>query len=184
MSIRLESGGHTFSPTTLPTVADGSVEVVLSTYKTALSPVDLFESAEPEVALAAVGIAPTANERVVCSDAVDGIVAVMAINEEALVALQDKYGERLRFVSPLQEEAMEQGVALRLDADVLYARVYDDGLRFAEAIEVRTEADILYYLESIHRVYNIYNMHARAMGRGDKLKALCGRCFKNLEIVK
>lgn len=184
VSIRLESGGHTFSLAACPEV-EGAVEVVVSTYKTTLVPAELFVEGDGHHALTAVGCAPAVNERVVASDVHDGIVAVMAISTVCYDALTARYGERLRFTSPLMEAAdMKQGVALHLDSDVLYVRVYDDGLHFAEAIAVSSDGDVAYYLESISRVYDIYNMYARATGDTARIKRVAGRCFKNLDIEK
>lgn len=185
VSIRLKSGGHTFSPATLPAVKEGGVEVVISTTNTALVPETLFEPADPAVVLAAVGMTPAANERVVYSKAVDGIIAVMTIDASALEAIEVQYGDRVNFLSPLQLGTRpERGTLLELDDDVLYVRVYDDAMLFAEAMAVDTDADILYYLESINRVYNIYNMYARATGDTKRLKSLVKSLFRNLEIVK
>lgn len=181
VSIRLASGGHSFSPAALCVEGDGIVEVVISTPKTTLVPAELFVAEDPCSHLAAVGIAPVSNEQVVHSGVVDGIVAVMAINGECVELLRTNYGSRLSFVSPLLEDAApEHGALIRLDTDVLYVRIYDGGLRFAEAMEVTADADLQYYLESIQRVYDIYNMYARAMGDTERLKRIAGRCFKNL----
>lgn len=184
VSIRLTTDGHTFSPADAA-VASGAVEVVVSTAKSVLVPAELFDESDAAAALAAVGYAPTANERVVCSAATDGAVAVMAVDAACYDALVERYGASLSFSSPLVEHVdMAQAVVMHLDKGVLFVRVYDGGMLFADAMEVKSDGDILYYLESIHRVYNIYNMYARATGDAERLKRLCGRSFRNLEIDK
>lgn len=181
VSIRLASGGHSFSPAALRVEGDGVVEVVISTPKSTLVPAELFVAEDHCSHLTAVGIAPASNEQVVHSAEVDGIVAVMAVNGECVELLRRNYGSRLSFVSPLLEDAApERGALIRLDADVLYVRIYDGGLRFAEAMEIAADADVQYYLENIQRVYDIYNMYARATGDTERLKRIAGRCFKNL----
>lgn len=183
VSIRLESGGHTFSPESLVTTS-GAVEVVVSTHKTTLVPAELFVEAEAASALVAVGCAPAHDERVVCSDAKDGIVAVMAVSAACYDTLMKCYGDRLHFTTPLFESwDMERGIFLYLSAEVLYVRIHDGVLRFAEAMEIASDGDVCYYLESINRVYDIYNMYARALGDTVRLKRILGRLFKNLEIV-
>ncbi|MBQ3248158.1 MAG: DUF3822 family protein [Alistipes sp.] len=183
VSIRLESDGHTFSPECA--AASGAVEVVVSTVKTALVPAELFVEDDARAALAAVGFAPTTSERVVYSAAVSGVVAVMAMDVACYDALVERYGQSLCFSSPLLERVdIKRGVHLKLDRELLYVRVYDDVMLFAEVVEVKSDGDILYYLESIHRVYDIYNMYARATGDTGRLKRLCGRSFKNLETGK
>lgn len=184
VSIRLESGGHTFSPAQCPET-EGAVEVVVSTFKTTLVPAELFVEEDARHILTAVGCAPAMNERVVSSAPQGGIVAVMAIDAACYDALTARYGERLCFTSPLMaDNDMKRGVAMHLDKDVLYVRVYDDTLRFAEAMEMSSDGDMLYCLESINRVYDIYNMYARATGDTARLKRVAGRSFKNLEIGK
>ncbi|MBR2867185.1 MAG: DUF3822 family protein [Alistipes sp.] len=184
VSIRLESGGHTFSPAQCIEAA-GAVEVVVSTFKTTLMPAELFAEDDAKHILTAVGCAPAVNESVVSSEPQEGIVAVMAISTACYDTLTAHYGARLRFTSPLMEAVdISDGMALHLDKDVLYVRIYGDGLRFAEAMEVSSDGDILYYLESINRVYDIYNMYARATGDTARIKRVAGRCFRNLEIVK
>lgn len=181
VSIRIESGGHSFSAEAVRVDDNAHVEAVVSTPKTALVPAELFAAADAEAHLAAVGVVPEADEQVVCSGVVDGTVAVMAIASECAETLRLRYGSRLSFLSPLQEEeTIAKGSHIRLDGDVLYVRVYNDGMRLAEALEVASDADVLYYLESIHRVYDIYNMYARAWGDVERLKRVAGRCFKNL----
>lgn len=161
------------------------VEVVVSTFKTTLMPAELFAESDAKHILTAVGYAPAVNESVVSSQPQEGIVAVMAISTACYDTLTAHYGARLRFTSPLMETVdISDGMALHLDKDVLYVRIYGDGLRFAEAMEVSSDGDILYYLESINRVYDIYNMYARATGDTARIKRVAGRCFRNLETVK
>ena len=73
---------------------------------------------------------------------------------------------------------MAVGTYITLYDDTLYVRVYGDRLLFAEVMEVKEDADILYYLESIHRVYKIYNMNARATGDVERLRKVCKRYTK------
>lgn len=203
VSIRLESGGHAFSPSALNAAlervasskGDGTsksggvmngadVEFVIHTHKTALVPAEYFDSENPRLELSAVGIAPASDEVVVCSGVVRDTVAVMAMNCACYDHISKTYGTRASFLSPLQEgEPMDRGVAIALYADVLYVRVYDGGMRFAEAMEVATDADVLYYLDSINRVYDIYNMHARATGDTQRLQKICRRMFKTIETL-
>ena len=45
-------------------------------------------------------------------------------------------------------------------------------------MSVVSDADILFYLESVNRVYGIYNMFARALGDVERLRKVCRKSFK------
>lgn len=178
VSIRLTSGGHSFSTAEL--IASSSVEVAVLTHKTTLVPSALFDGDHAADYLAEVGLAPSVSERVVASEPLNDTVAVMAILVNAYDELAAT-GADLTFSSPLADDAaVARGTLLHLEGDVLYVRHYSDGLKFAEAFECRTDADVLYYVATVNEVYNIYNMLARARGEVDRLKRVCKGLFKEL----
>lgn len=181
VSIRLKSGGHSFSASELSTIAGGeSVEVVVLTAKTALVPAEVFSAEHAASYLVDMGLSPAANECIVCSENRNGIVAVMAINRECFDALQ-RANVGVSYTSPLVDnDSMEQGSVLMLEDGLLYVRVYNEGLRFAEVMECGSDADVLYYLSVVNEAYNIYNMHARAKGDVARLKRVCKGLFKEL----
>ena len=182
VSIRLKSGGHSFSGVELDALrgAKQPVEVVLLTAKTTLVPVEFFDMAHAADYLADVGLATSGDEVVVTSRPVDGVVAVMAVAGRTLADLQSIATEVV-FTSPLlAEQRVEQGSVLSLEDDLLYVSVYGDGLRFAEVMEIKSDADILYYLTVIDEVYAIFNMSAHAKGDAARLQRLCKQIFNNL----
>ena len=180
VSIRLMSGGHTFSNKDIETIkslGDGVV-VEFVTAKTVLRPEEGFDMANAQSDLEATGYVVAENEVVISSVAESGMVTVMAVNAacvEAITAL----GVTLCYSSPLTSgDDVAAGSVIALYDDVLYVRVYSEGLRFAEAIGVENDADILFYLESINRVYGIYNMYARVEGDVERLRRVCRKSFK------
>ncbi len=182
VSIRLKSGGHSFSSVELDALrgAKQPVEVVLLTAKTTLVPAEFFDIAHAADYLADVGLAASLDEVVVTSKPENGVVAVMAIAGRTLADLQSVATEVV-FTSPLlAEQRVEQGSVLSLEDDLLYVSVYGDGLRFAEVMEIKSDADILYYLTVIDEVYAIFNMSAHAKGDAARLQRLCKQIFKNL----
>ena len=181
VSIRLLSGGHSFSSADIDAVrnASQSVEVTVISAKSTLVPAEVFDSEHAEEFLHAVGHYPTHNECVVYSNADDDTVAVMAMNAECYTKLTEAATHGITFSSPLlNEEPMTRGCALHLEGDVLYVLVYDDGLRLAEAVECTNDADVLYYLATIGEVYDIYNMYARVTGNTKRLMPHVKRLFK------
>lgn len=182
VSIRLMSGGHSFSGSEGERQFAGAsvVEVTLVTHKSVLVPMEGLVPEDAEYHLAAVGLMPTLEERVVCSAPHNGIVAVMAVAKSCYDYLAG-LSAQVVYLSPLLvEDAPEEGSVLTLYGDTLYVCVYRAGLRFAEAIAVHSDADLLYYVESIHRVYGIYNMYARAKGDVERLRGACKHLFKSL----
>ena len=191
VSIRLASGGHSCSiygepkPMTLDAVlkqcAGSSVEIVVDSHKCALVPKEMFSADNCARHLADMAIRVASTECVVCSEPVDGIVAVMAADSVAVESIKSA-ATAVRFTSPLlMGKSLERGTYLHLSEGVLYIRVYDATLRFAEAAEATTDSDILFLLESLHRIYGIYNMNACARGDVERLKRVTKGLFRTIE---
>ena len=184
VSIRLKSGGHSFSIEAFKAaIADTErpAEVVLLTAKSTLVPAEFFEKAHAAAYLADVGIAPSMSECAVYSKPSNGIVAVMAISKSCYEAMHETHPAGVICTSPLLpgSEAAD-GVSLHLEDDLLYIHIYNGGLIFAEVVECLSDTDILYYLAAIDEAYNIYNMNARAKGDTARIKRVCKRVFKEL----
>lgn len=184
VSIRLMSGGHSFSPTEIEGMAkEGSaLTAELITAKITLVPEVMFDPERIVEYLAFVGIAPTHDEVAVYSPAVDDKVAVMAMAKSCYEKLVAEFGENITFSSPLiQGHAPKQGALVDLVEDVLYVRIFNGGMLFGEAVRVENDADILFMFEQINKVYNIYNMHVRARGDKERLAKLTKHLFTNIE---
>lgn len=187
VSIQLPLGGHSFSGRELDKVVvggDALLRVVVDTPRCTVVPRELFDVEHPEKHLSAVGMSPCGNERVVCS--VEGdMVAVIAVSDECHDMLMDRFGSRVLFTTPLFATPLpEQGTVLYLGSKTLYVRVVDGGPRLVETIEVDGDGDIIYALESIHRLYDIYNMYARAEGDVKRLMRLCKGLFRSIELCE
>lgn len=192
VSIWLGSGGHTFSKEVEGTDdsvwADmrrcAEVEVVVDTHKTALVPEAYVDGDNLSRHLGDLALSVASDESVVCSRPVGGIVAVMAVSSDAVAILQ-RVTKGVAFTSPLLVgEPLERGTLFELSSDTLYVRVYDGGLRFAEALRVESDGDILFVFETLHRAYGIYNMYARAKGDTDRIARLTKGCFKSITLCQ
>ena len=180
VSIRLMSGGHAFSNQDIDAVksAGNGAVVEFVTTKTVLRPADGFNPANAAEDLVATGYAVADNETVVYSASVDGRVAVMAVSAACVEAIE-ALGIKVGYTAPLLLGGdIDEGSYIALYDDVLYVRVYKAGLRFAEAMTVVGDADMLFYLESLNRVYGIYDMYARATGDVERLNRVCRKLFK------
>ena len=184
VSIRLKSGGHSFSVSELSAEvrsASQPVEVVALTAKSTLVPAEFFDREHAADYLLEVGLTPSVTECAVYSDVVNGAVAVMAVSKRCYAELRESIAAGVRFTSPLLEgDILEKGSILHLESDVLYVRIFDGGLRFAEALECKNDADVLYYLATLNHVYGIYNMYARANGDVKRMQKLLKPLFKDL----
>ena len=184
VSIRLMSGGHSFSPAQVEEMAkEGSaLTAELITAKITLVPEVMFDPERIVEYLAFVGIAPAHDEVAVYSPAVDDKVAVMAIAKSCYEKLVAEFGKNITFSSPLiQGHAPKQGALVDLVDDVLYVRIFNGGMLFGEAVAVANDADILFALESVNKIYSIYNMHVRARGDKERLAKLTKHLFTNIE---
>lgn len=158
VSTRATSGGHSFSATNLRKALAESGAAIVACRKSVLVPVEYLDRTNSQRHLVDVAIRPMAGETVVVSEPVDGAVAVMALDAQCV----DTVSGSALYSPLLVGDAVERGVLLWLAKGVMFVRVYDEGLRFAEAMEVSSHADVCYYLEILHRAYGIYNMFARA----------------------
>lgn len=178
VSIRLESGGHSFSEEALAeAIASGDrVEVEIVSPRTTLMPADAHLS--PDEVLRMAGLAPLASECAVMSEAVDGRVAVMAVDSALCARLKECSAV---FSSPLSSvDCSREGTMLNLIGSVLYLHIVEGGvLRVAEALPVANDADIVYYLERFNEVYLIYNKAAYIKG-GNRIEAIAKKFFKSV----
>lgn len=184
VSIRLMSGGHSFSPAEIEAMAkEGSaITAELITAKITLVPEVMFDKERVVEYLAFVGLAPAHDEVAVYSPAVDDKVAVMAVAKSCYAKLVTEFGNNIEFSSPLiHGHAPKQGALVDLVDDVLYVRIFNGGMLFGEAVRVENDADILFYLEQINKVYTIYNMHVRARGDKERLAKLTKNLFTDIE---
>ena len=184
VSIRLMSGGHSFSPAEIEAMAKegGVLTAELITPKITLVPEVMFDKERVVEYLAFVGLAPAHDEVTVYSPAVDDKVAVMAIAKSCYAKLVTEFGNNIEFSSPLiQGHAPKQGAIIDLVDDVLYVRIFNGGMLFGEAMKVENDADILFYFEQINKVYTIYNMHVRARGDKERLAKLTKNLFTDIE---
>jgi len=186
VSIRLMSGGHSFSPSSIENIVEQDVQldVEVVTAKTTLVPSAMFDKSRATDYLAFVGLAPNADEVTVFSVEVDDKIAVMALNKECYSHLVQMFGNNLSFTSPIvNDHAPKMGALVELVDSVLYVRIFNGGMLFGEAIHVENDADIVYAFETIDRVYHIYNMHVRARGDVNRIMKCCKNCFTDIEIV-
>ncbi len=151
-SIRLASGGRFFSATKLDNVADGGdIVVTVDTARVTLVTPQIATALSAEDILAINGQALLSDEVAVVSDEVDGKIAVIAVYKGAYELLSEKFSERLHFSSPLLSTTHSEQKALSIEVSEnnYYIRLYNGGLQVAEALELASADELLYYVANI-----------------------------------
>ncbi len=180
VSIRRVLDGHSFSEAERERlVQDAPTEVYIASPKSTLLPAEIVGNTTPDEWLRAAGYALGDDEVAICSAPNDGCVAVVAVSRLLAQTLAQMPKVVVRSLLLLDTVA-ERGTVLTLYGGCLYVRYYDDGLRFADVVEVASDADICYYLQRIDEVYNIYNIGVRITPENRGLAALCRRHFKRV----
>lgn len=182
VSTRRVLGGHSFSSEDVERMLStcGDSEVVVATAKMALVPYEEFQRVGLDAAVAAVGLHVAVGESALSSAPHDGMVAVMVLRE-ALCDAMRRHAPKGGYTSPLLlDTCVERGAVLSLVDGLLFVRIYDGGLQFAEVVEVSAEADMLYYLEQINRVYNIYNIGVSLQLGAEQLMKVSKTLFKQI----
>lgn len=173
VSIQLTLSGHSFSAgaqTVSPEayIENGSapVEVTVLTDKTLLVPQEEFSTETAEAYLRIAGKGCTRNETPVWSDSKRPVVALMAADAESVITLRAKAGDRLRFTSPLlaEHEYPEATVWFYADGPLLFIKVYDSGLQFAESAAYEDTAGLCYLLERLHAAFGLSRFTAVITG--------------------
>ena len=147
MSIQVKLGGRSFSADKIA-VAEGAeqVEFVIDTPRVVLAPREEVSLDTASKLLRIVGKPCRSNEQSVCSELQADIVAIMAIDAEALASIVEKWGSRASFTSPLLDMRHSEEACLTVDATdkVCYMRLFDGGLQRAKAFDATTPEDVLY----------------------------------------
>ena len=147
VSIQVKLGGRSFSADKIA-VAEGAeqVEFVIDTPRVVLAPREEVSLDTASKLLRIVGKPCRSNEQSVCSELQADIVAIMAIDAEALASIVEKWGSRASFTSPLLDMRHSEEACLTVDATdkVCYMRLFDGGLQRAKAFDATTPEDVLY----------------------------------------
>ena len=189
VSIQHSLDGHSFSVSGLERVLPGNdaVAVEVLTPQTLLVPAELFDAEAAADLLAAAGMACTGEQRAVWSAPVriapeTTVVAVMAAETDAVRKVYDRLGYRASFTTPLlNKSAAADTVFLHRAAGILYIKVFARTLCMAEAIPAATEADMLYFVDRLSRVFPLKNMRLHLSGvNTTRASKLIGKRFKKV----
>ena len=147
VSIQVKLGGRSFSADNTTVAEDiEQVEIVVDTPRVTLAPREEVSLDTASKLLEIAGKPCRINEQSVCSELQADIVAIMAIDCDALTAIIEKWGSKASFTSPLLDmrHSDEKCLTIDISENVCYMRLFDDGLQRAEAFDATTPEDVLY----------------------------------------
>lgn len=182
VSIRLASDGHSFTVSGLDG-ADGNGPVGVLTPRTTLVPAELFDAAQAERLLAAAGMAPAGGECAVWSAPHCDAVAVMAAPRAAVAQVRERLGADVGFTAPLLggPQTALATIWVCSVAGLLYIKVYDETLRYAEVVPVAADADAEYLFERLGAEFPTRERTLLLAGDETKrLRKLLGGRFKRV----
>lgn len=174
VSIRLNSGGHSFRDEELEGIDRREVVCEVLTPKTVAIPAEWFDPARVAAYLEASGAACN-DEAAVWSRPAQGMVAVMALARAAAEALARRCDDRVRYTSPLLAVApseQEPCVLLRIEQGVYYINVWEAGLRLAEAFPLERTDDPLCRIARLDGEFGFGRFTCYFRGDGSLRKAL------------
>ena len=149
VSIQVKLGGLSFSADKVAVSEDiENVEFIIDTPRVILAPREAVSLDNAAALLRLAGKACRLEEHSVCSELQADIVAIMAINRDALTAIIERWGSKASFTSPLLDMRHSEDNCITIDATekVCYIRRFEDGLQYAAAEEYATAEDILFFV--------------------------------------
>ena len=149
VSIQVKLGGLSFSADKVAESEDiENVEFIIDTPRVILAPREAVSLDNAAALLRLAGKACRLEEQSVCSELQADIVAIMAINCDALTAIIERWGSKASFTSPLLDMRHSEDNCITIDATekVCYIRRFEDGLQYAAAEEYATAEDILFFV--------------------------------------
>ena len=151
VSVQLVLDGHS-SSFILPSVtSDKHVSITVLTEKVTLVPWELFNPDEASEYILKSGISIDRNETIIQGEVHDGIIAVMALKEDFVNMIMDKYCGNVSFTSPLmpQKEERKYDIYATVTDHELYMKAYnEERLIRAEAVRILRPEDASYFILS------------------------------------
>ena len=147
VSIQVKLGGRSFSAENYGSYDDAEqVEFIIDTPRVTLAPREAVSLDTANDILRLVGKPCHSNEQSVCSNLQDSVVAVLAIDRDALEAILNKWGSKASFSTPLLDmrHSKERCATIDISEKTCYIRLFDNGLQRAEAFDATTSEDVLY----------------------------------------
>ena len=171
MSIQLTLSGHSFSHSDLPKLSGGDgqiVEIEVVTERVTLVPIEVLDENRAGEILRIAGVAVGDDDRaVVVRDEMTGIAALMALPQALLSAVEESYGDKFEFTTPLLRTRVctTPTAWFYLAGQLIYIKVWSDGkLRMVEVLPRTKMEDVLYYAATIDKRFGLSNYRVVVSG--------------------
>lgn len=147
VSIRL-TGGHSFS-VAVPRQRVGEVELLSA--HTLLVPEQFYAAEGVHAAFRAAGMPLEGMNHILPIRTDKGMMALVAMTDEEKAALDQAFGDEVRYTTPLLHPVgnIEPTIWLCDTGDLIYIKVYDPKLQMAEVVAIENEADRDYLLSRL-----------------------------------
>ena len=135
------------------------------------------------------GIPGEAERRTVATAPRDGKIALISIARTIYDCLHSAYGDRLAYTHPLLESAVRHArkplLAAALTRSFVHLSAYDGGLLFAETLPRHSDADLLYYLGALTKIYAGTNFRIEISGTdAPQLRRAASRYFRRTRLFR
>ena len=102
----------------------------------------------------------------------NGVAIVMSCREDVVAWLRERYGTRVHFLSPLvcalDATGSHDALSLCLTATNVYIVLWNEGLKFAQALPCSSPTDLGYYISTLAAEYDLANIKIYVSGKYDK----------------
>lgn len=140
----------------LPEPVGDRTEISLDTDRVCLVPAELFDPSDAGSYLDVHGVSLDDADEVLVSSEVAGAIALMACEGEVCafcVGATARWGSRIRCSTCFASGPATEVIEAVLSRDTVHLAAYASGLLYAATLPCRTEADLLYLLESVRRMF-------------------------------
>lgn len=166
---------------------EGGATVLYDTDRVCLIPSEYYRENDSERYMTLSGIPPEADRRTVATAPRDGKIALIGVENAIHDCLLSAYGDRTVYAHPLLEAAARQSPQPLLTAALtrrfVHLSAYDGGLLFAETLPLNSDADLLYYLAALKKIYAGTRFRIEISGTGAaQMRRVAARYFRRTRL--
>ena len=168
---------------------EGGATVLYDNDRVCLIPAEYYREEDAERYMTLSGIPGEAERRTVATAPRDGKIALISIARTVYDCLHSAYGDRLAYTHPLLESAVRHArkplLAAALTRSFVHLSAYDGGLLFAETLPRHSDADLLYYLGALTKIYAGTNFRIEISGTdAPQLRRAAARYFRRTRLFR
>lgn len=161
--------------------------VLYDTDRVCLIPAEYYREEDAGRYMTLSGIPDEAERRTVATAPRDGKIALISVARTVHDCLRSVYGDRLVYTHPLLENAVRHArkplLAAALTRSFVHLSAHDGGLLFAETLPRHSDADLLYYLGTLTKIYAGTNFRIEISGTdAPEMRRAAARYFRHTRL--